>query len=41
MDAGRGGRGGGGGGGGGGGCFLLKMKYLGSSAPANMGGDNH
>ena len=28
-------------GGGGGGCFLPKMKYLGSSAPANMGDDDH
>ena len=25
----------------GGGCFLPKMKYLGSSAPANMGDDDH
>ena len=22
-------------------CFLPKMKYLGSSAPANMGDDDH
>ena len=29
------------GGGGGGGCFLPKKKYLGSTAPANMGDDDH